>query len=169
LTSYTLEEARHQGGSALKVYVASSFKLIDRVKEVVDRLEAEGHKITVKWWDRVYEIPGEGPVITTELKKRFNNISPEEFYSKAETKRSFDSDCQGIEEADALVFVADDELRSYNGASFEAGYATALGKPCLLIGVTENSAMFYRLIRCSGIEEVCRLLRTPVEGRGEHR
>ncbi len=143
----------------MRIYIASSFSLLDQVKAVAEVLEREGHLITVKWWDRKYDIPGERGVHTVELKKRYNGLKPDEFYSKHETWFSYWSDFQGVRNADAFVFVADDEPRKYNGAAVELGIALGDKKPCYLLGCLENSVLFAPLIRCKNPQEL--LIRLP--------
>jgi hypothetical protein len=145
----------------MKIYVASSFSLIEKVENVVEALEYHGHVITCKWWARNYEIEGEGPVNTQELKKRFNDLTPETFYGKPETERSYFADLDGIEEADALVLVGpDDASRSaLLGANIELGYALGYGLACFSIGALVNSAMYFGLIRCELIGELCAVLK----------
>ncbi len=123
----------------MKIYIASSFKLVDKVKEVVKALEEDGHVITVRWWERL------------ELKHKFAPLSPFEFYAEPECRYAYNRDRLGIQEADALVFVADDEPRPYNGANVELGMADAWGKPCYSVGRLENSAMYFNVTRCESI------------------
>ncbi len=37
----------------MRIYVASSFKLVEKVKSAVEALEEAGHEITVKWWAQI--------------------------------------------------------------------------------------------------------------------
>jgi len=138
----------------MKVYVASSFSLIPKVEKAVKALEKAGHEITVKWWARKYYVEGEGPVNTEVLKERFRDISSDEFYSKPETRYTFLSDLGGIEEAEAFIFVADDEPRRYNGANIELGYAYGNGLPCFSIGTLMNSALYHGVVRCENINNI---------------
>lgn len=130
-----------------KFYLASSFKLIHRVQKITDLLEAYGHTITEKWWDREYETGH-----TTELKKRYDKLRPGVFYQLKETEKSYMLDFQGIKDCDIFIFVADDKARRYNGACVELGIALAYGKPCYLLGSLENSVMFYQLKRLDCID-----------------
>ncbi len=36
----------------MRVYLASAFNLADRVEELAEALESEGHRVAVKWWSR---------------------------------------------------------------------------------------------------------------------
>ena len=134
----------------MKVYVASSFSLIQKLEFIAEALEYDGHEITCKWWARNYNIEGEGPVNTQVLKKRFKDLPPDEFYSKPEARYSFRADLKGIEEADVFVLVGPDEASrsSLVGANVELGYAMGLGKSCFSVGALVNSAMYYNLKRC---------------------
>lgn len=144
----------------MKIYIASSFEHVDRVKLLAADLEGLGHSITCKWWERVFEIPGEGPTATTELKKRYATMAREEFYKLPETAISFKADVEGIRQADILVFLASPDVRKYNGAAVEFGIAYGLGKPCLLLGRLENSVMFLPLERIeTELELINRLFR----------
>lgn len=137
----------------MKVYVASSFSLIPKVEKVVAELEKAGHKITVKWWAREYEIEGEH-IHTQILKKVNNSLSTAEFYSKPETKFSFDADVQGVKDADIFIFVAQDKRRAYNGANVELGIALGQGIPCFALGLLDLSVLYYPVIHCESIEEL---------------
>jgi len=131
----------------MKLYIASSFKLVDRVKEVSSFLESQGFSITEKWWDRIYNIDGQD-IITTELKAINDDLLPHKFYDIPETIKSFHLDFEGVMNADAFVFVASEEKRKYNGASVELGLALGRKIPCYLLGKLENSVLFTPLIRC---------------------
>jgi nucleoside 2-deoxyribosyltransferase len=131
----------------MKIYLASSFSLIPKIKRVVELLELFEIGITVRWWERL------------QLKMEFAKLSPEEFYAHPECKFAFERDYLGIQEADAVVLVADDTPRRYNGANIEVGIAYALGKPVFSVGVLENSAMYYKVKRCSDISGLIEELR----------
>lgn len=143
----------------MKVYIASAFSLIEKVQAACDRLEEEGHEITVKWWTREYDILGEGKVKTTTLKERYNDLEPDKFYLLPETERSYDADFNGVLEASAFLFVADDEARAYNGANIELGIALGGSKHCFSIGKLSNSVLYFEVVQCSSIEEVLNHLR----------
>ena len=142
----------------MKFYIASSFSLVDKVQEACDRLEQKGHEITVKWWSREYDIPGEGKVKTITLKKRYNKLEADAFYSRPETKISYDADVKGVIDADAFLFVADENPRAYNGANIELGIALANDKPCFSIGNLSNSVLYLEVNRCKDIEQMLRIL-----------
>lgn len=138
----------------MKFYIASSFKLLDKVKLLSHIFEGEGHEITLKWWDRAFDTPTEGPVHTTELKKRYESLTNEEFYSRPECKIAYETDFQAIKDCNVLIMVADDKPRKYNGANIEIGMALALEKPVVSVGVLDNSAMYYPVIQCSTFGEL---------------
>ncbi len=150
---------KREVGNEMRIYVASSFKLLDRVKELVRLLEIEGHTITVKWWSREYNIPGEGKVITTELKRRYEELDPEDFYARPETSRSYYADFQGVKDAQAFIFVAADEPRAYNGANVELGIALGDHIPCFSIGALEKSVLYYTVTKCISTFELISCLR----------
>lgn len=133
----------------MKIYIASSFRLLGRVVWLADELEKMGHEITVKWWAREYEIPGERkPVKTTELKERYEFMGPDEFYARPETRLSYEADFKGVKDSQALILMADDEPRKYNGANIELGIAIGDNKPCFSLGALENSVLYYPVIKC---------------------
>ena len=137
----------------MKLYLASSFKLVDRVQDVSDYLESEGFSITEKWWARIYDIEGK-KIVTTDLKKINDDYPPESFYGIPETIKSFYLDFEGVMSANAFVFIASDELRKYNGACVELGLALGRKIPCYLLGRLENSVLFTPLIRCRNKEDL---------------
>jgi len=142
----------------MKVYLASSFALIPRVEELTLALENAGHQITVRWWSREYDIPGEGKVKTTDLKKRYKKLKQEEFYGHPETEFSYRADLKGVEDADAFIFVAGKAPRPFNGANVELGLALAWGKPCYVYGILPNSVMYWNTTRCDSISALIEAL-----------
>ena len=142
----------------MNIYIASSFSLIPKVEALEKRLEEKGHKITVKWWKRIYQNTDLGTVDTQQLKKEYEDLEPDIFYSKPETRSSYLEDLKGIEDADAFIFVASDIPRNYGGANIELGYALASGLLCLSLGKLENSALYFDVIRCSDHEEIIKIL-----------
>jgi len=138
----------------MKFYLASSFALVDRVQAACDALEAAGHTITVKWWNRKYYLPGEGNVRTTDLKNRFNHLDDEAFYSRPETKKSYLADYQGVKDADVFIIIAGDKRRAFNGANIELGIALGDNKPCFSLGVLDTSVLYYDVIKRATIEEI---------------
>ena len=126
----------------MKLYVASSFSLLPKIEKVVQRLEEAGHEVLVKWWTRI------------GLKKQFMILTPDEFYAEPECGYAFNRDYHGIKECDALIFVAADEPRSYNGGNVEIGMAFGMEKPVYCIGPLVNSAMYWGVKRCNSIDEV---------------
>ena len=133
-----------------RIYIASSFSMVDKVDTLSKILELEGHTITVKWWDRKYEIKGE-QIHTTELKKTNHELDPITFNNLEETALSFWNDYNGIVSADIFIFYADDNPRKYNGASVELGIALGQMTPCYLLGKLENSVLFSTLNHCESI------------------
>ena len=142
----------------MKIYVASSFKLIPIVESVVEALEDAGHTITEKWWDRAYKTKDLGLIDTQKLKKIYDDLDPSEFYSKKETSKSYVLDLRGIEDSDAFVFVADYSPKKFTGANIELGYALALGKDCLSVGELENSVMYSGVLKCKTVSSVLECL-----------
>lgn len=142
----------------MKFYLASSFDLIEKVQEVCEAIEGYGHSITVKWWSREYDIPNEGKVKTSILKKRYEKLDPDEFYSRPETRRSYLDDFKGVVNADVFIFVADEIPRKYNGANVELGIALANNIICFSIGNLETSPLYYDVLRRNSIEDILKEL-----------
>ncbi len=144
----------------MKVYVASSFSLIPKVERIVQALEEAGHEITVKWWDRIYDTKDLGPKETQELKKLFNNLDPDEFYSRPKTSRSYLSDLEGIEDAEVLVLIGPDTASrgSLVGGNIELGFAIGIKRIVISIGALMNSAMYAGVAKTSSIPELLKLL-----------
>ena len=124
----------------MKVYLASSFDLIRKVRAIAETLKKRGHSVTVEWWHRDYKKLPLDDVDWYE-DDRVNAIS----------KRNF----QGIREADIFVLVAPTATsKKFNGANIELGYALALEKPCFSVGHLQRSAMYVPVTKCDSIEEV---------------
>lgn len=146
----------------MKVYLASSFDYIEKVKVISELLEREGHEITVKWWSRVYRIPGERGQKTTDLKVMYEDLDDHDFYERPETKLSFEDDVLGVKDADVFIFVAGSVPRKYNGANVELGIAISEGKKCFSLGALEKSVLYYPVKRCSSVIELLEYLRAIV-------
>ena len=142
----------------MKIYIASSFSLIPRVEALAKILEEKDHKITVKWWKRIYQNEDLGSVDTQQLKKEYEDLEPNVFYSKPETRASYLEDLKGIEDAEVFILVAADIPRNYGGANIELGYALASGLLCLSLGKLENSALYFDVIRCKDHDEIINIL-----------
>ena len=126
----------------MKIYIASSFDLTDRVTKVCEALEKDGNKVAVKWWLR------------TELRDKRDVLSREDFYLEPLTKIMFERDKFGVDNADILVFVASEEIRTYGGALLELGMAVERNIPCICLGNLKNSAMYYPLYWVNSISEL---------------
>jgi hypothetical protein len=138
----------------MKIYLASSFSLVPRVQRISDILEENGYNIICKWWKRAYKTENLGVVETTELKKMYDNLPPEEFYSRHETKWSYEHDFKGVKDADILILIANDFPKAYNGANIELGIALSDEKPCFSLGVLENSVLYYPVKKCKTVNEL---------------
>jgi len=126
----------------MKIYVASSFDLADRVSKVCEALEKEGHKVQVKWW------------LSKELRDTRDVLSREDFYSDPLCKIMYDRDKLGVDNADILVFVANKEIRSFGGALLELGMAVERDIPCICLGNLKNTVMYYPLYWVNSISEL---------------
>ena len=129
----------------MKVYLASSFSLVAKVREIDRILEDAGFKVLCKWWQGLDYIPWE----RRTLKEYAQTASPQDFYSHTGCKNAYERDFQGVKDADVFVFVADDSPRAYNGANIELGIALSDKKPCFAVGRLENSALYYPVVKCS--------------------
>lgn len=139
----------------MKLYLASSFDLVSKVGIIADYLEQFGHVITVKWWSK------DG----FDLKDKKADQTSDAFYQDEVCKLIFERDRRGVFDADALIIVADEFPKKFNGANIEYGIAVGVGKPCFSIGMLENSAMYYPVVKCGSLDELVKALSTvvPVE------
>ena len=143
----------------INIYLASSFRLVDKVILTSLKLEEAGYIITCKWWERIYLINGL-PVLTTELKRRYEGIPSEKFFELLETKLSCEADLQGIEDADFFVLVGGNHLEErFTGANIELGYALRCGKKCFSVGKIRNCVFYSLITRCKTVEELMRYLK----------
>lgn len=130
----------------MKIYIASSFSLIEKVEKACKLLEEAGHEILVKWWTRLH------------LKQKFDILEPDEFYEEPECGIAYERDFNGIMNCDVLFFVADDKPRCYTGANVELGIALGNAKRCISIGRLQNSALYWAVYRAKDIDEVLEML-----------
>lgn len=100
----------------MKVYVAGKWEDKARVSAVQNLLRAQGHTITYDW------VQNEDPVSAVQAM----------------------NDLHGVMKADALVFVAYEDL-GFRGAYVEMGMALALGKPVYLRGHGADRCIFTKL------------------------
>jgi len=127
-----------------KAYIASSFKLADKVREVEHLLEKAGYTVICKWWTGLDYIPGEGRT----LNQKSDLVSNAEFYSSPGCETAFKRDFSAVKECDFFVLVAGDVPRPFNGANIELGIAIGADKFCFSVGVLDNSALYYPVIKC---------------------
>jgi hypothetical protein len=135
------------------VYIASSFKLKDRVTTVEKALEQAGYIIPCKWWNNLDYIPSEHRT----LNEKSDLVSNEEFYNSPGCKTAFERDVHAVFDSQIFVLVCGDTPRSFNGANIELGIAIGRGErnvKCFSIGTLDNSALYYPVVRCSGIEDL---------------
>ncbi len=116
----------------MKVYIASSFSNLERVKDVVGLCNLLKIDITCTWWDRKQ--------LHDDFKGKY---SDDVFYNLPDCRIAYHRDVQGIKDADLLILVATNEPKRYNGAMLECGIAVGLDKPIVVYGKLEQSAMFY--------------------------
>ena len=117
----------------MKVYLASSFDLKERVQLISHALESKGFAITRKWWLEDY-------------KAAFGEIPDRDWYAKEIVQSISQKNFKAIDEADVLVVVCpEDGVHKFVGANVEVGYAIAKGKTVLSLGVLPRSAMYVRI------------------------
>ncbi len=113
----------------MRIYIATKFENAPRAIEVATQLEAVGHVITYKWWTN-------------------------DTFSREQARK----DMKGVRDADALVFIAETDVR-YSGALTEFGMALAWGIPIHLLGNAIDNNIFTSLDNVyRGID---RLLNSP--------
>jgi nucleoside 2-deoxyribosyltransferase len=114
----------------MKVYLASSFDLKERVQLISHTLESKGLAITRKWWLQDY-------------KAAFGEIPDRDWYAKEIVQSISQENFKAIDEADVLIVVCpENSTHKFVGANVEIGYAIAKGKPVLSLGVLPRSAMY---------------------------
>jgi len=124
----------------MKVYLASSFSLIQKVEASAEVLREKGHIVTVEWWHKDYK------------KLPFADV---DWYEDPRVIAISERNFRGIREADIFVLIAPTlTSKKFNGANIELGYALALGKPCYSVGCLQRSAMYAPVTKCDSVEEV---------------
>lgn len=112
----------------MRIYIATKWEEQDRAKEVKAQLEALGHSITHPWWTYTQE-----------------------------GHETADDDLWGVLRADAVVFIAEKDLK-YVGALIEVGCALGQNKPVFVLGdapVTKTLFFKHGLVRhINSLEEV---------------
>jgi len=126
----------------MKFYLASSFELIEIVKDVANKLVELGHIVTVEWWHKDFKklcLPEKN----WYKNKRVVDISQKNF--------------RGIEEAGIFILISHPTVpRKFNGANIELGYALALKKDCYSLGKLERSAMYVPITKYSSLSQILR-------------
>lgn len=116
----------------MKIYLAGAYATRDALKQVAQRFEVEGHDITSRWLEATHDIlPG---TVGAALDHDDELVS-----------RRAQEDFEDIGSASALVvFVPGPGVLQGNtgGRHVETGYALALGKRVVVVGVAEN--IFHR-------------------------
>lgn len=112
------------------VYIASKFNLVSRVQALYNKLLENGHIVTVNWWDYHGKI-------------KLKSLADDDFYTDDRIKFIRKRDLFGIEQCNVFVLLSSlTKPMNFNGANFELGYATALGKPTYVIGKLDKSALY---------------------------
>ena len=130
----------------MKIYLASSFSLIGRIKWLKEYLEHNGHEITVKWW-------------LLDYKEALGDITNSDWYKMPDIKRIYERNMKGIDDADVLILVAPEfESKKFNGANIEVGYALAKGKKVMSFGKIERSGMYWSIEKHTTIQGIIEAL-----------
>lgn len=124
------------------IYLASSFTMTEEVDWIANLLEAHGHHVIVRWWERRFP------------KEKFALLDSRVFYDHPECEYIFTRDRKGVEESDALIFVAENRVRRYSGANIELGIAIGKDIPCLSVGKLKRSILYFPVMRCDSIYEI---------------
>jgi len=150
----------------IHVYIASSFKLKERVVTIEKALEQAGYVVHCKWWNNLDYIPTEHRT----LNEKSDVVSNDEFYNSPGCETAYRRDVKAIYESQAFVLVCGETPRSFNGANIELGIAISRGKRmCGLfsIGALDNSALYWPVKRCLGIEDLLWQLAEHFNGQHE--
>jgi nucleoside 2-deoxyribosyltransferase len=112
-----------------KVYLAAPFAEYLKVEGYAHDLEARGHVVTSRWHRDHVALWHKDP-----SKKQGQEYA-----------RSALDDLEDIDQADTIICLTqgDDTTYTSGGRHFEAGYAYATGKHCIVFGPVEN--VFYNL------------------------
>lgn len=128
------------------VYVASTFRLAKYIPEVEGVLNSVGWSIIDRWWakDEKQSLPQ----------------NPREFYAEPVVQAIAARHWQAIRNCDAFLLVAEyDEITRFTGAAVEFGFAHALGKPTVVVGLAKLSAMWAPAIHCADLVELKQVMR----------
>lgn len=135
-----LEETKEHKVKDMYVYIASSFKLKDRIERIAQRLWTEGFGITREWWHKDYK----------EI-----DLPDDEWYEHESVIQVCQDNFEAIDMADIVILVCpEDESKKFNGANIEIGYAIAKDKPVVSVGALGRSGMYQPLIKTDTIDEL---------------
>lgn len=119
----------------MKLYLASSIRNMDMVKEVGALLESFGHKITCDWCAFSAD--------TIAFSQQYRQFCIDDMF-------------RGIDEADALVLI----FPIGRGAHIEIGYAVAKEKRIIILSnKVEDEVLFYNDSRIEWVADSHKLLR----------
>lgn len=128
-----------------RAYVASTFRLADRIPHVEKILNDADWEIIDRWW-------------LDDAKVRLPKTS-KGFYAIPEVQAIAERHWSAIRDCDALVLVAGKEPLRFTGAAIEFGYAHALGKPLVVYGFAKLSAMWAPAIHCTTTQQFAQTMR----------
>lgn len=128
----------------MKIYIASSFRFTEQVRELARQLEKRLHTITCRWWLVDYKIA-------------LDIADNDQWFSQPIIRTIYARSFKAIADADLLILVAPEATR-FNGANIEVGIALALHKPVVCLGELERSAMYEPLIRCPTMADLEQVL-----------
>jgi nucleoside 2-deoxyribosyltransferase len=120
----------------MKFYLASSFDEAALCETVFRLLKTLGHEVPDVWWN-------------VRSKDDFANNTDAEFYGASIVQSIAARHWLTLREVDAVILISNlEKPRSFTGANVEIGFALALGKPVLSVGLLKRSAMYCPVIQC---------------------
>lgn len=143
-----------------KIYIASSWKNAQKVRELAMKLRLEGHRV-FEFTDLDNRPDGLDKFVfhaSQWLGKSLSEIDWLEFLASPATTRAFRSDKGGLDWADTVVLL----LPSGRSSHLEAGYGVGKGKDLFIFGdlpLGQFDAMYGFAKGCFRTQEIDKLLR----------
>ena len=130
-----------------KAYIGASYSSLEMCQDLTTELEGRGIEITRKWWETY--VKGQD--------QELDSLSDEYWYAHPRVQEIRTEDFAAIEKADIVIIIAN-YPEPLTGALVELGYALALDKKVIIVGVIKKSAMFSSCIIVSSPYELFELL-----------
>lgn len=109
----------------MKVYIASSWKNFETVREVAQHLRSRGIEV-----DDFTDARGGDRYVFDYREEGMGHLDGIEFMKDRRTQLAFDQDKAGLDWADAVLLI----LPSGRSSHLEAGYAVGQGKKLVILG-----------------------------------